>query len=78
MKYTKITWEDHFSESSWKHKDDMKEWANSRTKKHCITVGTITFEDKDKLVLSASFDGEENYGENMCIIKKNIVKTEEL
>lgn len=71
-KLVTIKWRDHFSSSSWKTKKELEEWA----KKPCIctTTGEVTYEDKEVIVLSASHDGDESYGENMCILKKNIVK----
>ena len=71
-KYITVRWEDHNSDSSWKTLKEIKEWATKQ--KPCITKGWITFEDQNTLVLSASFDGEESFGENICILKKNIVK----
>lgn len=70
-KYIKIKWLDHKSDSSWKTKSEIKTWASKNLL--CETIGRITYEDDDVIVLSASFDGEDNYGESMCIIKKNII-----
>lgn len=70
-KYTTIIWNDHHSDSSWKSKKEIQEWA---TKKNpCTTTGELTYEDKNVIVLSASCDGDNNYGENMCILKKNVI-----
>jgi hypothetical protein len=71
-KYTTIRWLDHFSDSSWKTKSEIEKWA---TKPNiCVTTGEITFQNEKVIVLSASFDGTDGYGENMCILKANIVK----
>lgn len=70
-KYTTIKWMDHHSDTSWKDKKEIKEWAT--TPIVCTTIGEITYEDKDVVVLSASFDGDNEYAENMCILKINIV-----
>ena len=69
-KYVKIKWRDHFSDSSWKTKNEIKKWATSSTL--CISRGEITYEDDKVIVLSASFDGDESWGENICILKVNI------
>ena len=70
-KFIKVKWQDHHSDSAWKNEKELKEWA---TKPFiCVTKGWLVFEDKNVLVLSASFDGEDSYGENMCILKVNIV-----
>lgn len=71
-KFIKVKWQDHHSDSSWKTKKEIKEWATKPV--ICVSHGEITYEDKDVLVLSSSFDGDESYGENMCILKNNIVK----
>jgi len=70
-KYKKIQWYDHFSDSRWKSKEEIAEWASKPS--ICTTVGEVTYEDNDIIVLSASSDGEENYGEHMAIFKKNII-----
>lgn len=72
MKERKIKWRDHHSDDSWKTKNEIAIWA--KTPRICTTKGVVTYEDKNVIVLSASFDGEESYGENMCILKNNIVK----
>lgn len=71
-KIVTIRWIDHKSEGTWKNKKELKEWASKPL--ICTTVGKITYEDKNVIVLSATHDGEEDYGENMCIMKKLIVK----
>lgn len=78
MKYLKITWVDHFSESKWLDKDDIKDWVKKETALMCTSVGVISYEDKKVVVLSASYDGRDFYGENMCIFKKDIIKREPL
>lgn len=70
--YKQIRWRDHYSDSSWKSKKEIAEWATKST--ICTTKGIVTYQDKNVIVLSASFDGDESYGENMCILKNNIVK----
>lgn len=70
--YRIIYWDDHHSDSSWKTENEIKEWATKR--KPCVTRGWVTFENRKCIVLSASFDGDNSYGENMCILKANIVK----
>lgn len=72
MKRKKIKWRDHHSDSAWKSPKELKVWATKPC--ICITIGWITYEDKDVIVLSSSFDGDESYGENMCILKTNIIK----
>lgn len=72
LKYKTVKWLDHNSDSAWKSKEEIAEWATKQT--ICITKGVVTYEDKNVIVLSASFDGDESYGENMCILKNNIVK----
>lgn len=76
MNITKISWKDHTSDSSWKTIEEIKEWVNNPT--ICITVGFITHEDDEVVVLSASFDGDESWGENMMIYKHSIISREEL
>jgi hypothetical protein len=71
-KFRTIKWEDHHSDSSWKNSKEMAIWASKPN--ICTTKGWVTFENKNVIVLSASFDGDESYGENMCILKKNITK----
>lgn len=72
MKKRKIKWLDHYSDSAWKTPKELKTWA---TKKNiCTSIGWVTFEDKNVIVLSSSFDGDESYGENMCILKRNIIR----
>lgn len=72
LKYKTIRWVDHFSDSGWKTLKDIKLWATKPTV--CISKGWVTFEDRNVIVLSSSFDGDDSYGENMCILKKNIIK----
>ena len=72
MKYKTVRWFDHFRDGSWKTLEDIKEWATKPIP--CITKGWVTYEDKNILVLSASFDGEGSYGENICILKKDIIR----
>lgn len=69
-----IYWLDHFSDSAWKTKAEISEWVKKKT--ICVTTGEVTYEDKDLIVLSASYDGVDAYGENMCILKRNIVKND--
>lgn len=71
-KYKIIKWLDHHSDSAWKTKKELETWAKKPN--ICTTRGEITYENKNVIVLSASFDGDESWGENMCILKKNIVK----
>lgn len=71
-KYKTIRWRDHFSDSSWKSEKELSSWATKPT--ICTSKGWVTYEDKNVIVLSASFDGEESYGENICILKNNIMK----
>lgn len=71
-KYQVIKWIDHYSDSSWKTKKEIEKWATSPT--FCVSRGEITYENDKVIVLSASFDGDESYGENICILKVNIVK----
>jgi hypothetical protein len=71
-KYVTINWRDHHSDDSWKTKSEIKKWAIEP--RICTSRGQITYQDRQVIVLSASFDGQENFGENICIIKKNIVK----
>ena len=70
--YKTISWEDHFGDSEWQTKKEIKKWASKPL--ICRTKGIITFENKKVIVLSATFDGHGHYGENICILKKNIVK----
>ena len=72
LKFRKIHWLDHYSDSSWKTEKEIKIWATKPT--ICISKGWVTYEDKKVVVLSASFDGDESYGENICILKNNITK----
>lgn len=71
-KLKKIKWRDHFSDSKWMTKKELKVWATKPT--ICTTIGYVTYEDKTVIVLSSSFDGDESWGENMCILKQNIIK----
>lgn len=71
-KYTTIFWEDHHSDGSWMTKKEIEKWVNKPV--ICTSTGEITFEDKNKIVLSASYDGSGGWGENICILKNNIVK----
>jgi hypothetical protein len=67
-----IHWRDHHSDDTWKSLDEIKEWATKP--KICTSRGILTYEDDEIVVLSSSDDGEGNFGENMCILKKNIIK----
>jgi hypothetical protein len=69
--YKTIKWKDHFSNSEWQTKKEIKLWASRPV--ICITKGIITYEDKNVIVLSATTDGHGHYGENMCILKNNIL-----
>lgn len=71
-KRVKVRWQDHHSDSAWKTPKELKEWATKQN--ICTSIGWITYEDSNVIVLSSSYDGTECYGENMCILKKNIVK----
>jgi len=75
-KYEIIKWKDHFSQSSWRAKEDMKRWATDNVV--CTTIGENTYEDKDVVVLAASNDGTGDYSETMCIIKMNIVNRKKI
>jgi len=72
--YKTIRWHDHFSDGTWRTIKEIAVWAKKRTP--CVSIGEVTYEDDEVIVLSASFDGEENYGDNVCILKGNIVKDE--
>lgn len=67
----KIKWIDAESRSQWMSKKEIAEWVKKL--KPCTSVGTITYEDRKFIVVSGSFDGEENYGENI-IIPKSLIK----
>ena len=71
-KFTTVRWLDHNSDSAWKTPKEIEAWVSKPT--ICITKGWLTYEDSKVLVLSASFDGDESWGENMCILKINIIK----
>ena len=71
-KYRTIKWRDHKSDGIWMDKHEIAKWAIKPI--ICTTVGEVTYEDKNVIVLSSTFDGEDDYGDNMCILKKNIVK----
>ena len=71
-KYITLRWLDCFSDEDWKTKEEIAKWVKEN--KLCTTIGEITYEDKNVIVLSASFDGEDGYGENMCILKSCIIK----
>lgn len=72
QQYKTIKWLDHFSDSEWQTKREIKNWASKPL--ICKTKGIITYEDKYVIVLSATKDGNGRYGENMCILKSCIVK----
>lgn len=74
MQYYKITWTDCFSESTWKDRKEIEEWAKENFNKQCTTIGYITYEDKNLIVVSASSNAREDYGEHMAILKPNIIK----
>lgn len=74
----KITWQDHFSDSNWLDVDEIKEWIKKDVLKNCTTVGVISYEDDLVIVVSASDDGRGDFGENMVIFKKCIIKRETL
>ena len=74
MKYYKITWIDHFPLPDWSTKKEIKEWALRKKKECCVTVGTISYEDDDVIVLSASFDGDDSFGDSLAIRKSDIIK----
>ena len=78
MKYEKITWLDHFSESEWKDLKEVEEWAEERAQHPCVSTGTVVYETDILLVVSMTFDGEENYGDHMAIFKNCIIKREEI
>jgi hypothetical protein len=75
-KLERVEWRDHFSDSSWMDRDEITVWVEKHASTMCVSVGTVTYEDRDKLVVSGSVDGGDNYGENMCIFKKDIIKRE--
>lgn len=72
LKFKTIYWDDHWSDSSWKTPKEIKEWVTKI--KPCVSKGWVTYEDRKCIVLSASYDGEGSYGENISILKSNIVK----
>lgn len=80
--YYKIEWTDHFSESAWKDKTEIATWVKEDIKHICTTVGMVTYEDKNILVISASvvngLGNEGLFGENMAIYKTNIIKKTEI
>jgi len=75
-KYIKVMWNDHFSDDSWMSLEQLREWVLDS--KVCITVGLVTYEDSEKLLVSATHSADEMYADNMCILKNNIIKIEKL
>jgi len=72
--YKKIIWEDHFSDSAWQSREEIREWVLSRRKTLCVTIGEITHEDEDMVVVCSSFDGDDRYGECIGIFKGTILE----
>lgn len=70
-KFVTIYWQDHFSDSSWKTEKEIEELIKKQ--KTCISKGWLVYENNEFIVLAASFDGEESYGDTISILKKNIV-----
>jgi len=74
--YKKIYWWDAESKSHWQTKEEIKEWVLKRAP--CITIGQIIYEDKKVIITAASHDGDESWGELICIPRPLIDKIEEL
>ena len=74
----KITWWDHRSDSSWLDTEQIKEFAKDSSRSVCSSVGMITYEDANVIVVSSSEDGEGGYGENICLLKSAVIEIEEL
>jgi len=70
----RVTWKDHFSDSSWKDEKEIQEWVDKSKKEPCVTIGEAVYQDQDVLVLSATEDGSGNRGDLMGIYKNHIVK----
>jgi len=71
MRTRKIKWIDAESRSEWMSVDEIKDWVKKL--KPCQSVGRISYEDDNFIVVSGSYDGENNYGENI-IIPKSLIK----
>ena len=74
----KITWWDHRSDSSWLDEEQIKEFARESSRSVCVSVGVVTYEDHNVMVVSSSEDGEGAYGENICLLKSAVIEIEDL
>ena len=70
----RVTWKDHFSDSSWKDEKEIREWVEECKSEPCVTIGDVVYQDEDVLVLSATTDGGDNRGDLMGIYKNHIIK----
>lgn len=72
IKYRTIKWLDHYSDGTWKNKEQLAEFGKKKT--ICTTKGWVTYEDDDVIILSATRTSDGDWGENMCILKCCIIK----
>lgn len=72
----KVKWLDHFSETGWKDNTELVEWAKDRNT--CVTVGFLSYQDNDIIVIAGSHDGLESYGDFMAIYKNCIISIDTL
>jgi hypothetical protein len=74
MKYIEVFWRDAFSDSSWKNTEDIKKWVDEKHTELCKSIGWEVYTDKYYLVLSSSFNGDDEYGELTAIPKNWVVE----
>ena len=74
QKTYRVTWKDHFSDSSWKDDKEIKTWVEECKKELCSTIGAVVYQDDEVIVMSASKDGGDSYGDLMCIYKNHITR----
>lgn len=74
----RVTWKDHFSDSSWMDIHEIQEWVEKSKKEPCITIGELVYQDDDVIVLSATDDGSGNRGDLMGIYKNHVIRKQKL
>jgi hypothetical protein len=73
-KTIKVYWHDHTSQTTWQTVPELKELALGWYKETCVSHGTCVVETKDYIVLAADFDGNDEYGNTIMIMKSCIDK----
>jgi hypothetical protein len=72
-KLIKLYWKDHYFQSEWNTIKDIEKTAENGFKEMCWTYGYCLVNKPGYIVMSSSFNGDDEYGNTAMILKKDIV-----